>query len=492
MVNSILTHETVILWWDIADEPAKNATYYIHLNGRETAVTNKTHVTLRGVAGQATVAIYTDAAKTALFYENTFTLPKKPVTHDVRAYGATGDGVTPDTLALQKAIDACGAGECVYVPAGTYLTGALHLHSNMELYVAEGAELHGSTNPADYLPRIWSRFEGKEMECYSSLLNLGNISDREGVACEHVLIHGGGKIFGGGRELAENVINDERARLEADPNFRYDAECENNNTLPGRVRPKLINMSCAKHVVIDNMDVGHGSCWNVHMIYCQDIVTCNTRFYSYDVWNGDGWDPDSSTRCTLFNCDFFTGDDCVAIKSGKNPEGNVIAKPCTEIRIFDCRASYGHSIAVGSEMSGGVDGVYIWDCDLSSTIFGLEVKATRKRGGYVKNIRVTRSCLSRVMMHAVGYNDDGIAAPTVPYFGDCLFEDVVIRGEACVYKSKDMAPCTAIELRGFEAGHEVANITFKDVTVDNGHTPANQTVSLQTLENINFINLKVR
>lgn len=108
----------------------------------------------------------------------------------------------------------------------------------------------------------------------------------------------------------------------------------------------------------------------------------------------DGWDPDSSTNCTLFASEFHTGDDAVAIKSGKNPEGNEIGRPCAHIKVFDCRIGYGHGICIGSEMSGGVEDVQIWDCDFANSLYGIEIKATPKRGGYVRGVTV-RDCTAR-------------------------------------------------------------------------------------------------
>ena len=94
-------------------------------------------------------------------------------------YYAIGDGKTMNTRVIQQAIDDCQADEAVYVPAGIFLTGALRLHSDMELYLEEEGILQGTDVVEDYLPRIPSRFEGIETECYSSLLNLGNL-DRDG------------------------------------------------------------------------------------------------------------------------------------------------------------------------------------------------------------------------------------------------------------------------------------------------------------------------
>ena len=140
---------------------------------------------------------------------------------------------------------------------------------------------------------------------------------------------------------------------------------EKPDTIPGRMRPRLLNISNCHNVVISGLRLENGASWNVHMVYSDHIVTNNCRFYSEGVWNGDGWDPDSSSNCTIFDCIFCTEDDSVAIKSGKNPEGNMINRPCENIRIFDCKSEFGHGITIGSEMSGGIRNVKIWDCDLS-------------------------------------------------------------------------------------------------------------------------------
>ena len=160
-------------------------------------------------------------------------------------YFAKGDGATLNTAAIQRAIDDCGAEECIYLPAGVYRTGALRLHSRMALCVAEGAVLQGTQTIADYEPRIPSRFEGIECVCYSSLLNMGSLDHDAAPNCEDVLIYGGGTIAGGGSILARRIIEDERVRLKAYLAELGDKvlECENLDTIPGRARGRLINMS---------------------------------------------------------------------------------------------------------------------------------------------------------------------------------------------------------------------------------------------------------
>ncbi len=497
MIKEIVTYSDIILYWDINDRKSQDMQFFVYLDGELVKKSNKTHVTIRNVAKKtADVEIYTDDAKKELFYKNSFILPEKPNFIDVTAepYNAVGDGKTLNTKALQRAFDDCKENEAVYLPKGVYLTGALNLHSNMELYIDEEAVLQGSDNPQDYLPRIWSRYEGIEMECYSSLLNIGNINNRDEISCENILIHGGGKIFGGARPLAENIITVEKERLK---DYIASLEVEtlnfvNERCIAGRSRPKLINISCAENIVMDNIQFGNSACWNIHMIYSNNITTCNCSIYSVDVWNGDGWDPDSSTNCTLFNCDFCTGDDCVAIKSGKNPEGNIIAKPSSNIKVFDCRSENGHGISIGSEMSGGISDVYIWDCIINKSQIGCNIKATKKRGGYIKNIHISNCSFASLNIGMVPYNDDGVPAAEPPVFSGIYFENVTFSGEVLAYHKNEINKTTAINISGFDDEHKISNVEFKNITIDNGHTSEKQIVGLQKVDNLSIINLNVK
>lgn len=494
MINKILHYDTAVLYWDFNENTDK---YYIYSDGEYVMETSKTHFTLRNISkSQISISIYTDADKNNLFYTEVISLPPKPRFVDITAtpYNAVGDGRTLNTESIQSAIDDCKTGDCLYIPKGIFLTGALRLHSDMEVYIQKEAVLKGSTNPNDYLPKIFSRFEGYEMECYSSLLNIGDIKDRDVIKERNVKIYGGGTIEGGGLDLANNVISNERENLKSFMDSLGDKieSYERFDTIPGRLRPKLLNISCTENLVLENISIKNGSCWNVHMIYSKDIVTCNCNFYSHGIWNSDGWDPDSSENCTIFNCDFNTGDDCVAIKSGKNPEGNIINKPCKNIKIFDCRCETAHGFTIGSEMSGGVDGVYIWDSDMTNSIYGIEIKATKKRGGYVKNVVMQNSKVSRVLMHAVGYNNDGDPAPNVPVFKDCIFKDLLITGESLEYGSYRSTQCDAIEMIGFDKGSEIDNIIFENISIGNNDKNRIHTISMQCLTNINFKNLKVK
>lgn len=495
MLHTVVFDKEIRVWWEPNERLPLGTEYTVLRDGRVVGKTTLTHVRLSDLAPETTYAVRVVARVEGGEREVgecvvTTTAEKRRINVTEAPYFAVGDGTTLNTAVLQRALDDCREGEAVYIPAGTFMTGSLRMHGGTELYVEEGATLRGTEDPDDYLPKIPSRFEGLHMECYAALINIGELDSKGAPNCRNVVIRGGGSIYGGGRVLAERVIERERV-LMAD----YIAslgdkvkECENDKTIPGRKRPRLINMSNAADVVIADVNVGYGACWNVHMIYSENIVTCGCTFRSEKVWNGDGWDPDSSENCVIFDCDFYTGDDSVAIKSGKNPEGNAVNRPSRNIRVFDCRCHSGHGITVGSEMSGGVEDVFVWDCELSGSNFGVEIKGTKKRGGYVRNVHIRNCRMPRIMMHSVRYNDDGIGAPTAPVFENCLFEEVCLTGR--VHKSDgEIVDCNVLDLYGFDVpGHEIRNVVLRNVTVESSlDSPARMEFALcegVTLEKI--------
>ena len=458
--------DTLTLWWDKADNTAQ---YEVFANGRSVAKTQKTHAQIQNVSGdlRLKVTALTDG-RAQTICEGGFVFKPLPERVNVKDMGAAGDGVTLETSTLQAAIDALKPGQELYFPAGTYLTGALDLHSDMSLYLDEGACLQGTSDVKDYTPKIPSRFEGYEMMCYRSLLNLGHMDHTAPAdSCKNVLIYGKGTISGGGQQLCLNVIEVERELLKDYIKSLGDKvkDYENDHTIPARPRGRLINLSNCSFIRISGLTLQNGASWNVHMLYSKNIITDHCVFKSENVWNGDGWDPDSSENCTLFASEFFTGDDSVAIKSGKNPEGNVINRPTRHIRVFDCLSHKGLGVAIGSEMSGGVEDVKIWDCDLINSLYGVQIKATKKRGGYVRNVEVTDSRLSRFLVCAVKYNDDGEGSPVPPAMENMLIRRCHLSGWARNYWEKENRRIEAIDLSGFDASCKAKNITFENCTL---------------------------
>ena len=217
------------------------------------------------------------------------------------------------TNELQDIIDS-NKDKIIYFPKGTYLSGALYLPENSHLYFEKGACLLGSENPNDYLPMIYSRFEGLEMDCYASLINA--------ISVNNIIIEGEGEIRGGGATLGNKIIEAQLPYVDASV---LDLSKTNPSLIAGRKRNRLINITRANNVLIKGLKMGYSSSWNLHVLYSQNVVITGCLFESFGVHNGDGIDPDSSKNIYIFcssSGNFF------AIR-------NFIGIPCSE-NIFSC------------------------------------------------------------------------------------------------------------------------------------------------------------
>ncbi|MBR5536023.1 MAG: glycoside hydrolase family 28 protein [Clostridia bacterium] len=410
-------------------------------------------------------------------------------------YFAVGDGVTMNTEAIQAAIDDCPKSGTVIIPEGVFLTGALDLKSHITLKI--DGELKGSDNPEDYLnpdsnwdldstgERIMTRYEGWELLCHKSLLNVGhmNIYNRKYITCENVHIVGDGKITGGGTSLRNRTIDMAKQK----------GWSVGSSNVYERTRGRLVSVIQSKNVHITGVEISEAPCWTIHMIYSDSVTVHGVDIYS-KVLNGDGWDPDSSQNCLLFDADIETGDDCVAIKAGKNPEGDIVKIPSENIKIFDIRCGGGgHGLAMGSEISGGINNIQIRNCKVENTIYGLQLKGTPLRGGYITNLDVRDCTLNMVLIKSnVNYNSDGGAASDKPYFNNLNFTNVIITGED-VNGNALTGSKGAVEISGFdtqcnEHNHLVNNVVFKNVMLGSekrGHV----NINLENCENIVFENV---
>lgn len=480
MIKTIVFADEITLWWTKGEFAKNTDQYKVYLNGKYHGKTDKTHYSFLGLKPEQVYCVSVEAyasGKLAVVKEYEIQTSKEKKRLDVtkEPYFVIGDGKTVNTATLQKILDDSTENDYIYFPAGTYLTGALNVHSNTEIYLEKDAVLQGTVNETDYLPKIKSRFEGTEMMCYRSLINMGELDyTNYDYACKNVILRGKGAIYGGGKPLAVAMQDKERERLKGNlaQNAEYVKTCETVDTIPGRVRGRLINMSNCEHIVMSGLTMGYGPSWNIHFVYSKDIVTygckiCSNKIYRQDgtiereaVWNGDGWDPDSSEDCAVFDTVFQTGDDCVAIKSGKNPEGNIVNRPTKNVYIFNCRVENGHSISIGSEMSGGVENVYVWDCDLRNAYFGMQVKSTKKRGGYVKKLFVQDCVLQVIYVRCANYNDDGESAGNPPVLSDYYYENVTVLGKMDSSREKIF-----IDIGGYEEkDYYLRNVNFHRMT----------------------------
>lgn len=461
LASGTLTDNSATLLWDkqYADKPV---TYQISLNGKVVGSTGKTNYPLAQLtpATQYTVQVQalpisSQGAKTVNVLR--FKTAAKSKVYNILDYGAKSDTLTKNTRAIQAAIDACTPGGTVYIPAGTFVSGALFLKSNMTLAIAKGGVLRGSTAVEDYLPMLLNRFEGWEMKTYASLLNAGTLTRDGSYNVKNLRITGGGTIAGGGKALANAMIKAHGMRS----------------------RGRLICLLNCQDVSISHLTVTEPPSWTIHYIYSDNITCHDVNIITNGIHNGDGIDPDSSTDSYIFNCTFSTGDDCIAIKSGKNPEGFVLAKPTKNVRITDCNFKRGHGISIGSEMSGGVSDVLVQDCQAGALLHGMQIKATKDRGGYVRNVTVADCQLLKItVFSAVNYNNDGAPAPQLPTFEQFTFRNIDLSGAS----TKE----PAININGFQdPAHRLRNVTFSNILL-----PENAKVIVNDAERVKFTNVK--
>jgi polygalacturonase len=281
--------------------------------------------------------------------------PAKPkVTLNVKDYGATGDGKTKDTLALQQTIERCsafGGGEVV-VPAGDYLTGALALRSNVVLRVEEGATLNGSPDMADY-PFVQVRWEGHWMKGYIAFISATD--------AENIGIVGPGKIIGSPAV---------RGRLERPSGFRL---------------PALLEFINCKNVRVENCYTQNYGMWSIHPTYTDNITFKNVVVKS----GADGIDVDSCKHVTIDGCDFDTTDDCISLKSGRGIEGYSILRTTEDVHISNCtfKDQVWACIGIGSETSGGIRNVHVDHCKcLGAGTFAIYIKSRPGRGAFIEDI----------------------------------------------------------------------------------------------------------
>ncbi len=246
-----------------------------------------------------------------------------------------------------------------------------------------------------------------------------------------------------------------------------------------RSRGRLICLMNCQDVSISHLTIQEPPSWTIHYIYSDNVTLHDLSIKTYGIRNGDGIDPDSSTDSYIFNCTFDTGDDCIAIKSGKNPEGYYVGKPTINVRVTNCDFIRGHGISIGSEMSGGVSNVLVQDCKAGALLHGVQIKGTKDRGGYVKNI-VVKDCqlLKITVFSAVNYNNDGEAAPVLPVFENFEFTNIDLT------KANIQEP--VININGFnDASHKLRNVVFTKIIL-----PDNGKIAINDGEHIQFNDVK--
>jgi unsaturated rhamnogalacturonyl hydrolase len=304
-------------------------------------------------------------------------------------YGAKGDGVTDCTEAIRQAIEACNAagGGRVVVSNGTFLTGAVHLKSRVNLCIASDTTLKFSPDPAKFLPVVRTRFEGTECMNYSPLIYA--------FKQENIAITGGGTLDGSAS--ADTWWSMTRRNTSGSPASGRQLIEMGDRGVPVEqrifgaghtLRPNFIVPYLCRNVLIEGIKIINSPMWEINPVLSTNITVRGVSISSHGP-NNDGCDPDSCRDVLIEDCTFDTGDDCIAIKSGKNADGRRVNVPSENIIVRNCVMKDGHGgVVLGSEVSGGVRNVFAENCRMDSPNLerALRLKTNSERGGAIENV----------------------------------------------------------------------------------------------------------
>jgi polygalacturonase len=409
------------------------------------------------------------------------TFPKRDF--DITRYGAREGGKIDNTEAFRKAVDeaARAGGGRVVVPPGVFLTGAIHLRSNVNLVVPRDATIKFNPDPKLY-PIVLTRFEG--MEC----MNFSSFVYAHGQ--ENIAVTGGGTLDGqagcdhwwpwSGKSGCGTSPGDQRkARAALMEMVEAGAPVEKRVFGEGGyLRPMFVQPYRCNNILIEDVTITNSPMYELHPVLCRNVTVRGVTVRSHGP-NNDGCDPESSIDVLIDRCTFDTGDDCIAIKSGRNADGRRLHAPSENIVVQNCEMKDGHGgVTLGSECSGDIRNVFAQDCRMDSPSLdrALRFKTNAVRGGviehvYMRNVKVGQ--VARAVIDVDFYYEEGEKGTFQP-----VVRDIEVTGVECA-KSVN-----AWSLRGFK-NSPLRDVRLKNCTF-NGVAKANVVENVEglTLENV--------
>jgi polygalacturonase len=333
-------------------------------------------------------------------------------------FGAVAGGENDCSSPIRQAIEACNkaGGGRVVVPSGVFLTGAIYLKSNVNLHLVKGATLLFKTDYASYLPAVFTRWEGIECMNYSPFIYA--------FEQKNIAVTGDGTLDGAASEKNwwawkfkdSNGIVPAAADVKA-----LNAMSEKNVPVEQRIfgaghylRPNFFQPYRCQNVLIEGVTILRSPMWEINPVLCTNVTVRGLKIMTHGP-NNDGCDPESCRDVLIENCLFDAGDDCIAIKSGRNDDGRRVGVPSENLIIRGCTMKEGHAgVAIGSEIAGGCRNVFIENCNMDSPNLdrALRLKSNARRGGviegiYMRNInvgQVTEALLTVDFLYEEGPN----------------------------------------------------------------------------------------
>ena len=387
---------------------------------------------------------------------------------DIMRYGAKPDGATDCAEAFRAAIAACrqAGGGRVIVPRGRFLTGAIRLRSKVNLHLDDEATIAFSRDPKAYLPVVLTRYEGVEVMNYSPFIYALDETD--------VAVTGRGTLDGqadeahwwnwrGAGPARSAPMTPARTRL-----FEMSARgvaVEKRIFGEGQyLRPNFIQPYRCQNVLIEGVTIVNSPMWEIHPVLCRNVIVRGVTIRSHGP-NNDGCDPESCRDVLIEGCSFDTGDDCIALKSGRNDDGRRLHRPIENVVIRNCEMRDGHGgVVIGSEISGGARNIFAEQCRMDSPRLDrvLRFKTNAARGGTIERVAIRNITVGQVAEAIVAadfYYEEGDTGGFTP-----VLRDVDVRGVTS-RKSK-----YALLLRGY-ARSPVTDVRVTDCTFDNVESP---------------------
>ena len=422
------------------------------------------------------------------------TIPEFPDHNfSIMDYGAVADGITDNTQAIKDAIQACveAGGGKVIIPAGKFLTGPIHLKSNVNLHLEKNSEVIFTKDKQAYLPVVRTSYEGVELMNYSPLIYA--------YQQKNIAVTGSGTFNGqAGKENWWPWSGAERyGHKKGDPHQRDTFNLPrlrkmNEDALPvserifgegHHLRPTFFEPFESENVLIKGVTFINAPFWVMHPIKCTNVTVDGVKVISHGP-NNDGCNPEYSKNVHITNCVFDTGDDCIAIKSGRNDEGRRVGITSENIVVENCIMKDGHGgVVMGSEISAGVRNVYVRNCKMDSPNLdrAIRIKTNTLRGGFVENVfvkdiqvgQVKEAFLKINTYYAIYDNQEGDHIPSIK---NIHIENVTVE-DGGKY---------GILIQGREE-NPVENITFKNVTIKKAEMP----MRIENSEPIQFTNTTI-
>jgi polygalacturonase len=390
---------------------------------------------------------------------------------EITRFGAKPNGVTDCTAALRQAIDeaARAGGGRVVIPQGVTMTGAVHLKSNVHIYVPKDATLRFIPDPKLY-PIVPTRFEGLECMNYSPFVYAYNQ--------QNIAITGGGTLDGqancdhwwpwsgksrcGGKPGDPDQRKARAALMEmAEKGVPVEQRVFGDG---GYLRPMFVQPYRCSNVLIEGVTIVNSPMYEMHPVLCRNVTVRDVTVSSHGP-NNDGCDPESSSDVLIEGCIFDTGDDCIAIKSGRNADGRRLHTASENIIIQNCTMKDGHGgVTLGSECTGGIRNVYAQDCRMDSPNLDrvLRFKDNAMRGGVIENIYMRNVQAGQVAGPAIEVDLMYEEGPNGPY--KPLVRNVEVA-------NLDLKKCRkALSLRGYRDA-PIQNVVLRHCTFEHAAEP---------------------